>query len=282
MQLAHAKLTAPFMILIVILSVISCSNDNPNDSDVGQLSVKITDAPFPIDMVEYAEVTINKVEIRSAASEDESSYMTLTDEDFSATFDLLLLQNGVTANLIEMDIPVGSYDLVRLHVDTAEIKVDGGDVYYLKVPSGAQTGIKVFVNQPIEVVGGLSAELLLDFDINKSFVVQGNPGTPAGINGFNFTPVIRAINQSETGRISGYVRNNSEEAITGAKVYTEIAPEDTLFTTTDLDGFYALVGLDPGTYFVTAQEAAHDTVKVENIEIVVGNNTAQDFELIPK
>jgi hypothetical protein len=282
MQLAHAKLTAPFVILIVIFSVFSCSNDNPNDSDVGQISVKITDAPFPINMVEYAEVTINKVEIRSAASEDESSYMTLTDEDFSATFDLLLLQNGATANLIEMDIPVGSYDLVRLHVDTAEVKVIGGDVYYLKVPSGSQTGIKVFVNQPIEVVGGLSAELLLDFDINRSFVVQGNPGTPAGINGFNFTPVIRAVNQSETGRISGYVRNNSEEVITGATVYTEIAPEDTLFTTTDVDGFYALVGLDPGPYFVTAQEAAHDTVKVENIEVVIGNNTEQGFELTPK
>ena len=94
--------------------------------------------------------------------------------------------------------------------------------------------------------------------------------------------MIRAVNQSEAGRISGYVKNNSEEVITGATVYTEIAPEDTLFTTTDADGFYALVGLDPGAYFVTAQEAAHDTVKIENIEVVIGNSTAQDFELTPK
>ena len=65
-------------------------------------------------------------------------------------------------------------------------------------------------------------------------------------------------------------------------MYTEIVPNDTLFTLTDADGFYAFVGLDPGIYYVTAQEAEHDTVKVENIEVVVGNNTQQDFELIPK
>jgi hypothetical protein len=178
-----------------------------------------------------------------------------------------------------MELPVGSYDLVRLYVDTAEIKV-GDEVYYLKVPSGSQTGIKVFVNPPIEVVGGLSAELLLDFDINKSFVVKGNASTPESITGFNFKPVIRAINQSEAGRISGYVKNTSEEAIKAATVYTVIPP-DTLLTSTDADGFYALVGLEPGTYNVTAQDVKHDTISVEDINVVVGNNTEQNFMLTP-
>jgi hypothetical protein len=279
--LLQANISTALMILTVILFFLSCS-DSPNDSDVGQLTVRVTDAPFPIDMVDYANVTINKVEIRSVGSDTGSPYITLTDEDFSETFDLLLLQNGVTGDVVQMEVPVGSYDLVRLYVDTTEIKVTDGDVYHLKVPSGSQTGIKVFVNPAIEVAGGLSAELLLDFDINKSFVVKGNPSTPAGINGFNFKPVIRAVNESEAGRISGYVKNTTDAPIEGATVLTEIAPEDTLFTLTDADGFYALVGLDPGTYFVTAQEAVHDTVKVENIEVVVGNNTEQDFELTTK
>jgi hypothetical protein len=137
------------------------------------------------------------------------------------------------------------------------------------------------VNPAIEMAGGLSAELLLDFDIHKSFVVQGNPDTPASINGFTFKPVIRAVNQSEAGRISGFVRNTSEEAIGGAEVFTVTAPEDTLLTLTDPDGFYALPGLDPGSYDVTAQVATHDTVKAENIEVVIGNNTEQNFVLSP-
>ena len=281
MNRAHENVAVLLLFVILLMSFISCSDDNPNDSDTGQLTVRITDAPFPVKMVDYANVTINKVEIRSASSDDDSSYIMLTDEDFSATFDLLQLQNGVTGNIVQMDIPVGSYDLVRLHVDSAEIKVTDGDIYYLKVPSGSQTGIKVFVNPAIEVAGGLSAELLLDFDIHKSFVVQGKPDTPAGITGFSFKPVIRAINESEAGRISGFVRNTSEEAIGAAEVFTVIAPEDTLLTLTDPDGFYALPGLDPGSYDVTAQVAAHDTVKVENIEVVVGNNTEQNFMLSP-
>jgi hypothetical protein len=135
----------------------------------------------------------------------------------------------------------------------------------------------VSVDPPIEVVGALSAELLLDFDINKSFVVQWNPSTPAGILGFSFTPVIRAINRSEAGRISGNVNNTSDIAIESTTIFTEIAPSDTLFTATDTDGYYALVGLDPGTYTVTAQEAEHDTISVENVEAVVGNNTQQNL-----
>jgi hypothetical protein len=279
MKQSHAKVTASLLILILLMLFLSCSKDNPNASNVGQLIVKITDAPFPIAMVEYAEVTIKKVEIRSVSSEDENSYMTLTDDDFAATFDLMQLQNGVTGDVVQMDIPVGSYDLVRLQVDTAEIKVKGGDQYHLKVPSGSQTGIKVFVNPPIEVAGGLSAELLLDFDINKSFVVKGNPDTPVGINGFNFKPVIRAVNRSEAGRISGYVKNTSNTAVKGATVFTEIVPSDTLLTLTEADGFYALVGLEPGIYNVTAYDAEHDTISVEDINVVVGNNIEQNFML---
>ena len=43
----------------------------------------------------------------------------------------------------------------------------------MKVPSGEQTGIKVFIDPGIHVEGGISAELLLDFDLSKSFVMRG-------------------------------------------------------------------------------------------------------------
>jgi len=271
-----------FLIILALMFTSGCSKESPSNSNTGQLNVKITDAPFPVDMVDYANVTINKVEIRAMAPDSGKAYITLTDEDFSETFDLLLLQNGVTGDLVEIDLPVGSYDLVRLHVDSAEIKVKDGDVYHLKVPSGAQTGIKVFIEPPIEVVGGLSAELLLDFDLSNSFVVKGNPNTPAGINGFNFKPVVRAINSSSSGRVSGIVTDTTNAPIENATVYSEIAPSDTLFTLTDATGFYALVGLAPGTYKIIAQEASHDTVSVENVEVTTGNNTKQDFVLTPQ
>ena len=270
------------MVVMLILFSMNCSDNNTTDPDVGQLTVKITDAPFPIGMIDYANVVINKVEIRTVSADTGNPFITLTDENYSETFDLLQLQNGVTGDVVQIEVPAGSYDLVRLYVGDAEIKLKTGDVHHMKVPSGAQTGIKIFVNPPIEVAGGLSAELLLDFDINKSFVVKGNPNTPAGVKGFNFKPVIRAVNRAEAGRISGHVRNTSDAPIADATVYTEVAPEDTMWTVSESDGFYALVGLQPGSYSVTAQEAAHDTVTVNDIAVVAGNNTEQDFVLTPK
>jgi hypothetical protein len=38
--------------------------------------------------------------------------------------------------------------------------------------------------------------VLVDFDVDQNFVIQGNPETPAGINGILFTPVLRELSRS--------------------------------------------------------------------------------------
>ena len=50
----------------------------------------------------------------------------------------------------------------------------------------------------------------------------------------------------------------------------------------DTDGFYALVGLQPGNYTVSATQADHDTVTVSDVTVISGNNTVQDFILTPQ
>ncbi|HRH64576.1 MAG TPA: DUF4382 domain-containing protein, partial [Bacteroidia bacterium] len=54
--------------------------------------------------------------------------------------------------------------------------------YSLKVPSGAETGLKVNVNQVIAPKGNL--QIVLDFDAFASIVVQGN-------GSFSLKPVIK-------------------------------------------------------------------------------------------
>ena len=131
-------------------------------------------------------------------------FLILSEEDF--VYNLLELQNGITTELVEIEVPTGDYDLVRLYVDSAGIELKDQTEYDLKVPSGSETGIKIIIDPPITVVGGLTTELILDFDVSQSFVVQGNPYTPAGINGFIFTPTIRATNASFAGSIKGTVK----------------------------------------------------------------------------
>jgi hypothetical protein len=69
----------------------------------------------------------------------------------------------------------------------------------LKVPSGAQSGIKVHLNTPLEVVAETLTTVTVDFEVDSNFVIQGNPDTPAGIHGVLFTPVLKEKGRTEEG-----------------------------------------------------------------------------------
>lgn len=152
----------------------------------------------------------------------------------------------------------------------------------MTVPSGAQSGLKIFINPSIEVVGGLTAELLLDFDVSRSFVPQGNMDTPAGIKGFNFTPVIKAANLSTAGRLVGNVTDTLVNALEG--VTLSVFAADTLNTSTftDMDGDYAILGLTAGTYNLVAEMEGFTAQTIEDIEIVAANATTQNLEMVPE
>jgi hypothetical protein len=260
-----------------MLFVVSCGNDNPGNADKATLVVTLTDAPFPYESVDYVNVTINKIEIKSVDAGIGSPFMTMSEK--VQTFNLIELQNGVTAELVEMDLPVGDYDLIRFYVQKAEIKVKDNPVPFdLDIPSGVQTGIQALVSPPIEVVSGISAELLLDFDISKSFMVMGNPETPAQINGFKFQPVVRGINMTTAGRVSGFVKDASGAVVQGAEVWVK---QDSVETTSgsDATGAYALIALPAGIYTAYATKADHDTVAIQNVEVVAGNESKHDFTL---
>ncbi len=279
MKLHRGKSSLLIVTAVVLGLIVGCGDNSVTDGDVGTLVVRLTDAPFPIDLVDEANVTINKIELRESADGDDP-FLTLI-EDVELPFNLLDLQNDVTGDLVQIEIPVGSYNLVRLYVSEANVILKDGTNFDLTVPSGAQTGIKIFIEPAIEVVGGLTSELLLDFDVSKSFVVQGDPNTPAGINGFIFKPVIRGVNMSTAGRITGTVVDTTSTALENAAVWVE---QDSVvsMTFTDTNGYYALIGVTAGNYSIYTTKADYDTVSTSGLIVVAGNETQQDFELTAK
>lgn len=266
-------------VLMSSLLLFSCNDDVVDDKSksVGSLRIELTDAPFPTDLVSEANVTINKIEIRKNEGTDSSSFITLKEEEMS--FNLLDLTNGVTANLVNLELGVGSYDLIRLYVTDASVKLSDGSLFDLKVPSGAQTGIKIFMDPSIEVVGGLTSELLLDFDVSKSFVMQGNMDSPAGIKGFLFTPSIKASNLSSTGSLTGTVSDTLQAAIDGAQVSLIAADTVYISSFSDESGSYAILGVDAGIYNVQFEKEGYEVFVKENVEIVAGNNIKENAEL---
>ena len=263
-----------------------CSKESGN----GRLVVNVTDAPFPVEFIESANVTITKVEIRKAGDgiPDESPFSVIWTG--SEVFNLLELRNGVVEELLNLDIPAGEYDLIRLYVDEASLKVKDGETYSVKVPSGEQTGIKLFISPGLFVRDGLTSELLLDFDLSNSFVLQGNMDSPAGIKGFHFKPVIRAVNKSTAGTLQGTATEVIADVIVpvggvkvtvmkdGASVTSALTDSDAGNTTPD--GFYAISGLPSGIYTIVAELAGYKTITKENVEIAAGSMTKLDFPMV--
>ncbi len=280
-QMSFSKYFSAQILVIFIISMIlftSCDilGFGPNNEQEGTLIVKITDSPFPISLISEANVTIEKIEIRSVNDTASNPYIILSED--TSSFNLINLRNGITEELLKLDLPIGTYDLIRLYVSEPSILLNDGQEFGLKVPSGAESGIKVFINPAIVILGGSTTELLIDFDLSNSFVVQGNPDTPAGIKGFHFKPVIRAVNNTEAGSILGSVADTSANILSDAIVWME---QDTVIssTYTDETGAYALIGLPPGIYSIFATKSGYDTVSYPNIEILNKSQISQDFML---
>lgn len=274
--------------VIITLLLIGCSEDgNTSRDENGKLTLRLTDAPFPYDLVREANVTIFKVEARRAEDDMEtnemdegSPFITLMETDIDVN--LLELTNGTTEMLADVEVPAGTYDLFRVYVKGVNVVLTDERVFDLKVPSGQQTGIKLFVKPAITVVGGLSSDLLLDFDVSRSFVAKGNINRVENINGFNFKPVIKVSNMSTTGTLVGNVSSMEDDmavALEGAQI--SIFAADTLNTTafSDGDGNYAIMGLDSGTYKVFAEREGYASSDTLEVTISAANNSIQDFVL---
>ncbi len=181
-----------------------------------------------------------------------------------------------------MVIEPGNYDLIRLYVDEAVLKVKDGDKYEVKVPSGQQTGIKIFMEPALKVVSELTTEVVLDFNLEKSFVLKGNANTPAGIKGFNFKPVVKAVNNTTEGTLAGEVFDADTDALLpGVSVWIEQDETEIASASTDVLGYYAILGITAGFYDVIAGSDGFYNDTVEGVQIVEGNLTVQDFVLTP-
>jgi hypothetical protein len=186
--------TAIFVVGCSDSDVTTAGNDSPGDAE-GTLRVMLTDAP--VDLLESALVTISRIYL--VAADADSGFVELLPEgEDPKTYDLLLLQDGIEALLADTPVPEDSYAQLRLVVDEATVTLadgyefrDGTTSRTLHVPSGQQSGIKIKLAEPIVIEEGVILIVVVDFDVNDNFVIQGNPDTPAGIHGILFTPVLK-------------------------------------------------------------------------------------------
>jgi hypothetical protein len=254
-----------FAALVIGTFALAACTDS-SGTGTGLLTVRLTDAPFPFSEVARVDVYVIRVDARTAATTDAEAEDDANHDGWTTVatpntlINLLDLGSGQTVNLGATTLPTGTYNSFRLVLDTdqSSITLKDGSEPPIFFPSAGQSGIKVKLDEPIELTEDGSV-MTLDFDIGRSFVLRGN----SAANGFNFKPVIRAVAQDITGTVTGSVRANSAtgagvagatvEVLTAGSLITDSDPTHIVASTaTDASGNFRIAFLLPGTYVLRA------------------------------
>ncbi|HEY7393302.1 MAG TPA: DUF4382 domain-containing protein [Gemmatimonadaceae bacterium] len=183
-----------------LVSVIACAavlvggcadDDTTSLGSTGRLTVRLTDAPSLIDSIQRVDIFIERVDGRLAVASDAEiaahvdtasvgGWVTLATPN--ASFNLLALRNGTTRTLHDASLPTGSYNAFRIVIDPSKssVTLKSGRVLThnsspgILFPSVTRSAIRISPSKPVQIVGGRTANLIVDFDVNTSLVQRGN------------------------------------------------------------------------------------------------------------
>ena len=204
----RTQLTRGTLAVLAAVALTACNS--ATEPELSRVKVRLTDAPT--DVMESAEVWISHVYLVGGGGEEPDTMEADTvdtgagkvdlfnDPENPFAVDLLTLQDGVSTDLTEaIEVNAGDYRGLRFVVDSARVTLvegvtfeDGTSSAVLFVPSGSQSGIKVKINDIIDADPQETTTILVDFDVEASFVVQGT-AAPNGIRRVLMKPVLKEV-----------------------------------------------------------------------------------------
>jgi hypothetical protein len=216
--------------------------------------VKLTDAPAAYDHIflDVQEVWVHRVDDgisadtlgagpnplgRRHASPQGDYGVWYKLQAAAGIYDLLDLRNGIFATLAVGSVPAGTYDQARLKLGPDNTIVVDGVTSALKVPSGQQSGYKLFGRFEVPLNGAV--EVGIDFDAARSIHETGN-GT------WILLPVTRIVPIQTAGNIHGTV----SPASATSWVYAVMGADTVTSTLTNGYGGFTLSLLAAGDYAV--------------------------------
>ena len=277
--------------LSISLACLGCggSGGGGGGGGIGTIGLVATDAPLDHSQVTEAVIGVDEIRVHPQA-DAQGGFITIY-EGAPIEMNLLELHNGLTQELATADVPAAAYRQLRLHVESASLRLVNGNVYdtetgTLHLTSQDTSGFKVFIDPPVVVIAGFSTEVLLDVDLSKTFLPVPSDD-PLNATSFNLLPVIRVANLSTSGEIRGVVSTDDglggTTPVEAATVYV-LPPGETdtansiASTATDVDGEYAVLGIPGGTYDVLATKGALQG-REDGVTVLVGSVTVVDITI---
>jgi hypothetical protein len=212
----------------------------------------MTDAPGPYDQI--------NVDIQSVAVVDGNGNTVMLDSE-TGVHNLLDFSNGADMLLASRNLEDNEVSQIKLTLGTNNTVRVNGTTYPMTLSAADQGGLTLNVNQTLDA--NENNEILIDFDGNSSVV-------ETGVNTYKIRPVIRTVDASASGSISGDTNNTSLAIVTATSVSN--VPYSTSINSS---GNFKLRGLPPGSYTLTVTPVLPLLPSTQsNVVVQAGQNTA--------
>ena len=221
------------------------------------LNVGLTDAPTSLAGVQSVFITVTGVEVQPT----NGAAMTFSLNS-PLTVDLLTLQQGNVASLVNgANVPAGSYDWMRLDLDTSAgrnyvLVCPAGTgttcaspkTVALTIPSGAETGLKIVRGFTMPVNGAI--HLVIDFTVSSSIVPIPNSTS------WHMKPVLRVVQTDTVGSIAGTISASAMQAAKFSKTVCSSTNPPTVYVYAAQS---ATTNVTPDDIFTGTEEATETT-----------------------
>jgi hypothetical protein len=172
--------------IILALSLgfwVACGTNNPSQdltvralvpADPYNLRLHLTDKPS--DELQNVFVNIDHAELRVERG-DKIGWVQVAKG--LGQIDLLKLRNGVLLPMADLKVPSGvDVTQIRLVLQSTGnyLITNDGTTCEMKTPSEQKTGIKLLIKESVHFEDGVKYALVVDFDVDKSIVLQPKGG----------------------------------------------------------------------------------------------------------
>ena len=224
-----SSLNKASIFIALCLSFTFCKKDSTSTGSTGNVSYEMTDSPCDDPNVQGVFVTVVAVKVDGKAI----SNFTKT------TIDLAAYQRGSTKVIGSTDLQAGTYSNVTLVLDNTADQTGAAPGCYILTKTNEKKIIAAAATTEITLAGNFksvadqSSSAVIDFDIRKTIVYDGNSGYKFVTSG-ELTSGVRIVQKSESGTIAGSTSNTSTTASDKIIVYTY--KKGTYYKNTEMQG----------------------------------------------
>jgi hypothetical protein len=255
---------ALLLIAIAITTLaVSCKRDDDEASyETAQLEIRLADAPGSFDIV---NVDIQLIAVKMIGGTE----MVLTP-NAPGQYNLLKLNNGKDSLLLDMTLPVGTLESIRLVFGGNNNVTIKGVKYNMNAPTIAEGMLPLDFDKTIKANN--TYKVWIDMDAGRSVI-------KTGASSYKLVPVLKTYTFGTNGRIDGTVLPKAANAT----IYAVSGADTAVAIPSDSTGYFMFSGLAAGSYqLIAVADTAGFSPNTRTVNVNKGNLTsAGTISLVP-